>query len=391
MASGLQCFGCGAQFGIFKREHSCKNCGHIFCSSCASQSTAVPKHGTGKHKVCFKCYKLLTSAPKQSIQPGQQTEQNDLNKITQSRENGFQYLSSKQNVPASEKKIENKEEDPDESIRQRLLQLKDNSNVKTKTTDEDIGKRFEELSGRKSVSTQKTNVNAIQPKKTETEEVSDLLKQFGDECKLDSGLKSNQEEVDTPGAIGESSKRDDVQDLITKTMNQCNDDKNTDREIEERLAKLKDVDPSVYRNPVPDSDEDEETYNQRYLQQVLSEAFLEDKTKAMGIDLTKKNIEDKDSKKGKSQGKTKKRGKDNVDAIDDSTAKSFFSKEYEADSDEDELPWCCICNANAVLRCHGCDDDLYCKRCYREGHKDEDPEEHAVSPFRPKKKGSGHN
>lgn len=32
------------------------------------------------------------------------------------------------NIPVNEKKIENKEDDPDESIKQRLLQLKDNSN-----------------------------------------------------------------------------------------------------------------------------------------------------------------------------------------------------------------------------------------------------------------------
>lgn len=53
-----------------------------------------------------------------------------------------------------------------------------------------------------------------------------------------------QEEVATPGAVGESTEKDDVQALITKTMNQCKDDKSTDREIEERLARLKDVDPS---------------------------------------------------------------------------------------------------------------------------------------------------
>lgn len=50
--------------------------------------------------------------------------------------------------------------------------------------------------------------------------------------------------MDTPGAVGESTEKDDVQALITKTMNQCKDDKSTDREIEERLARLKDVDPS---------------------------------------------------------------------------------------------------------------------------------------------------
>ena len=41
-------------------------------------------------------------------------------------------------------------------------------------------------------------------------------------------------------------------------------------------------------------------------------------------------------------------------------------------SDQDIDTWCVICCNDASVRCFGCDDDLYCRDCWREGHTGED-------------------
>lgn len=39
--------------------------------------------------------------------------------------------------------------------------------------------------------------------------------------------------------------------------------------------------------------------------------------------------------------------------------------------DEEIETWCIICNEDATLRCLGCDGDLYCRKCWMEGHRGE--------------------
>lgn len=49
---------------------------------------------------------------------------------------------------------------------------------------------------------------------------------------------------------------------------------------------------------------------------------------------------------------------------------------------QEELPWCTICNEDAVIRCIGCDGDLFCRPCFKEiHHHDEEYREHTTKPF----------
>ena len=48
------------------------------------------------------------------------------------------------------------------------------------------------------------------------------------------------------------------------------------------------------------------------------------------------------------------------------------TKQSSKFSDEEIDSWCIICCANANVRCFGCDSDLYCWGCWREGHVGED-------------------
>lgn len=41
-------------------------------------------------------------------------------------------------------------------------------------------------------------------------------------------------------------------------------------------------------------------------------------------------------------------------------------------TDEEIDSWCVICQDDAAVKCLGCDGDLYCTRCWKEGHEGED-------------------
>lgn len=163
-------------------------------------------------------------------------------------------------------------------------------------------------------------------------------------------------------------------DQATAELKQDNLQQERILKISRRLATLKGDDPNAvsmddWKHAGLDSDEEnEELLTQRILKQVNEEIAL-DETSGYNIP-----VEQPKPVKPVPAGRKQ---------LPTSPARAAAET---ADSDE-ELPWCSICNNDAVLRCHGCDGDLYCHRCFREGHDKYEQKEHKTSKYsQPKKK-----
>jgi len=53
--------------------------------------------------------------------------------------------------------------------------------------------------------------------------------------------------------------------------------------------------------------------------------------------------------------------------------KFFYGEEKKEEKDE-TINWCCICNDDGVIRCIDCENDAFCKRCFKETHPKNDYE-----------------
>ncbi|XP_065661462.1 abscission/NoCut checkpoint regulator isoform X4 [Hydra vulgaris] len=207
------------------------------------------------------------------------------------------------------------ENDPDFLIKMRLSKLK---GAREPTTDFSIVEKFSSVYGRNPQSTSSKIIFPNQVKKTDNEKIKDLLEQVKDE-------------------------------LIMEEQNPVETIDNKVQDIENRLLKLKGVDP-VKASKVIESSDDEEEQVERYIKKAIAESTLDDKVNQAGFG--------------------------NIIAENPITT---------LEDDKDELPWCIICNKDACVRCYDCDDDLYCKKCFREGHKDFDFKYHKVTSFKENK------
>uniref|UniRef100_A0A2K5XF75 Abscission/NoCut checkpoint regulator n=1 Tax=Mandrillus leucophaeus TaxID=9568 RepID=A0A2K5XF75_MANLE len=392
-----RCYGCAVKFTLFKKEYGCKNCGRAFCSGCLSFSAAVPRTGNTQQKVCKQCHEVLTrgsSANASKWSPPQNYKKRVAaleakQKPSTSQSQGL----TRQDQMIAERLARLRQENKpklvpsQEEIEARLAALKDERQGSIPSTRE-MEARLAALQGRVLPSQTPQPAHHTPDNRTQAQQTQDLLTQLAAEVAIDSWkgggpAASLQNDLNQGGPGSTNSKKqaswsleEEKSRLLAEAALELREE-NTRQErilaLAKRLAVLRGQDPERvtlqdYRLPDSDDDEDEETAIQRVLQQLTEEAALDE---ASGF-----NIPAEQASRPRTQPRRTQPEAQDVDP--------------RPEAEEEELPWCCICNEDATLRCAGCDGDLFCARCFREGHDAFELKEHHTSAYSPPRAGREH-
>ncbi|KAL0603048.1 Abscission/NoCut checkpoint regulator [Plecturocebus cupreus] len=395
-----------------KPQYGCKNCGRAFCSGCLSFSAAVPRTGNTQQKVCKQCHEVLTRRVA-ALEAKQKSGTSQSQGLTQDQIIAERLARLRQeNKPSEWGQAE---------IEARLAALKDERQGSIPSTQE-MEARLAALQGRvpPSQTPQPVSVTASERSggtrahhtpdtRMQAQQTQDLLTQLAAEVAIDESWKgggpaaSLQNDLNQGGPGSTNSKgpaswslEEEKSRLLAEAALELREE-NTRQEriltLAKRLAVLRGQDPKrgegwgaaahwcpwvkasltglseVLVVPVPrdllspaqshkdgggakqwdyhlpdsDDDEDEETAIQRVLQQLTEEAALDE---ASGF-----NIPVEPASQPRTQPRRVEPEAQDVDP--------------RPEAEEEELPWCCICNEDATLRCAGCDGDLFCARCFR--------------------------
>uniref|UniRef100_A0A8B9PHT8 Zinc finger FYVE-type containing 19 n=1 Tax=Apteryx owenii TaxID=8824 RepID=A0A8B9PHT8_APTOW len=395
----------------------CKSCGRAFCSGCLSFSAVVPRCGNTQQKVCKPCHGKLTGQGSQSSSAKWSPPENYKKRVAafeakQNQPKGQQKAAAKPGQAGSRYQGLSKE---DRAIAERLARLREERKPKSIPSQAEIEARLAALKedcwgpvpftqemeyrlavlqGRDPPSQAPRPVYQPPDTRSLAQQTDDLLTQLAEEVAIDerygpgvqpqtasgqtlNDLNRESEDGVCPANLDPKQLEEEKNKLLAEAASELREE-NTRQEkilqVARRLAALRGQDPekvTLENYKLPDSDEevDEEEAIQRVLKQLTEEAALDE---ASGFNIPP----DQNTQPGSLQQNLPKKAKQK------SQTSATMALTSSDDSDEKQLPWCCICNEDATLRCHGCDGDLYCQRCFREGHDEFDLKDHHTSCYR---------
>ncbi|PSN32324.1 hypothetical protein C0J52_17632 [Blattella germanica] len=324
----------GRQYLEMAPKHGCPNCGFSHCNKCLKYNAVVPKLGEKEVKVCGPCYNFYIrkgneKSTKDEYSPPESfmsSENSSSSSLLPSVPSDINYSSSSTGI------------DSESSAREML--------------DQPIVRRLESLE------------NPARPPIT-------LYRQDSRLQKLKAGLNETDREIAErlEKLKEERKKQPPPKNELASQLPDSAD------EIAERLAKLRATGtPSSSANfglpsVIPSNVDDE--FSLSTMQEAFEAVALEQK-------LEEEELEDSDDKKKVQskniEGVVKEKERDGRD--------TFIDKFVKYNTLKKEFPWCIICNDNAAIRCIDCDDDLYCKQCFKQGHDEWDLKDHKFVPFK---------
>ncbi|XP_007537830.1 abscission/NoCut checkpoint regulator isoform X3 [Erinaceus europaeus] len=321
-----RCYGCAIKFTLFKKEYGCKNCGRAFCSGCLNFSAMVPRAGNTQQKVCKQCHEVLTRGSSPANASKWSPPQNYKKRMAS--------LEAQQKPRTLRSQGLNQQ---DQLIAERLARLRQEDKPKPVASEAEIAARLAALR------------SGTQTAVPSTQEMEARLAVLQGRTLPPQALQPAQHSVDT------RTQAQQTQDLLAQLT--------TEVALDESREQKGSVTLQDYHFPDSDDEEDEETAIQRILQQLTEEAALDEMS---GFNIPVEPALQPQTRTCREEPK---------------------APHPRPKAEDDELPWCCICNEDATLRCTGCNRDLYCARCFREGHDVFDLEEHQTSAYHPPRAG----
>ncbi|XP_011177318.1 abscission/NoCut checkpoint regulator [Zeugodacus cucurbitae] len=344
----MSCFGCGKKYGLFTKEHGCPSCGYSYCIKCLKRPMPVPRHGGKVMDVCLICYdklsKLETTEKVIDIDalPGVLVTKSKGNRSNDPLVAAAAALLEDDPPPdlgdvlapisttaattadtdAAHSNVENSEieENLDSVISKRLKDLK---TIDNPSTDEEIRARLALLNGMPQKDYSKKDLLLATDERTDQQKMQDLLEQFMGEAQIDRQVGNERNDAISDIERRLRALREQPLDGVGAIQKEHSPDNNT-----------------------PSDNEDDETVLKAVMEKYLAESRL-------------------------------------PTALETELAAGVPPPPAGTrPADLEELPWCNICNEDAVFRCKGCDGELFCAQCYRECHDDdEEYRAHEKVPF----------
>ncbi|OWF47222.1 abscission/NoCut checkpoint regulator-like [Mizuhopecten yessoensis] len=427
----MSCYGCGSGFGLFSKEHGCKQCGYAFCGKCLTKKTAIPKLKNEKHHVCNKCFNILTGKIKDSSQ--ENTARFSPPEAYKKRVAALQERESQGNVLSHSKpagKGQTKAQykgltQAERDIAERLDKLKEKPQkleAAPKATEEEMKARLARLKGQDpSIMAAPTKPTFLAPdRRTQQAQIDDILDEIAAEVEIDSHMPDPVTQVESRlanlkgegqsgASAGKSSAPGGQQNNLNSSLTESSQPfvQNIASPSGKSSAGKTDDDISVeeMHRLIAEASEEVEADANRALEGLQKDKEimkkLQDYKGKTKEDINKDNAQGEDNGDSDSDNENEEEvaanlikrlmeeqkldeaaGRDNIDVDKIGVRRSLIkSNEERSEEDEDELPYCSICTEDATIRCHGCDKDLYCNQCWNKSHKDFQMEDHVTSKY----------